>query len=254
MVWALVTIIGIGLFILAIYQMHTVPQQCHRTLFFQILMLFGLDICMGYIYMLYTQHRQKEKELQQLRIDTLQNRCNALTSQVSPHFFFNSLNSISCLVRKHDDENTLSYIDHLSDIFRYTLQSEHKGLVCLTEELEFLQNFRNVMEVRYANKLSFDIHIPEAYCSRQIPVLTLLPLLENITVHNIIDSEHLMRVNIYVDDHQQLVVENTRYEKPFKEETHGTGLKNLQNRYLLLMDKEIRVENTDKLFKVYLPL
>ncbi len=53
------------------------------------------------------------------------------------------------LIRKKDDEKTLMYVHELSDIFRYILQSDKRGLVTLREELEFIQSFRYVMEVRF---------------------------------------------------------------------------------------------------------
>ncbi|WP_260400750.1 histidine kinase, partial [Phocaeicola vulgatus] len=94
-----------------------------------------------------TQAKMESPEL----LDTLVH----LANQVNPHFFFNSLNGISSLIRKKNDENTLTYVNQLSDIFRYILQSDRKGVVTLREELEFIQSFRYVMEVRFANKLSF---------------------------------------------------------------------------------------------------
>ena len=112
--------------------------------------------------MLYTRQREKEQEIERLRFENLQSRCDALANQVNPHFFFNSLNGISSLIRKKNDENTLTYVNQLSDIFRYILQSDRKGVVTLREELEFIQSFRYVMEVRFANKLSFTIDVDEA--------------------------------------------------------------------------------------------
>lgn len=83
------------------------------------------------------------------------------------------------------------YVHELSDIFRYILQSDKRGLVTLREELEFIQSFRYVMEVRFANKLVFSIQVDETMQDElTLPVLSLLPLVENVTVHNRIDSEH----------------------------------------------------------------
>lgn len=83
------------------------------------------------------------------------------------------------------------YVHELSDIFRYILQSDKRGLVTLREELEFIQSFRYVMEVRFANKLVFSIQVDEVMQDElTLPVLSLLPLVENVTVHNMIDSEH----------------------------------------------------------------
>ena len=221
---------------------------------FQFFVMGMMGLLLGYTNYLSIIHQKKEEELQQLRIESLQSRCTALTNQINPHFFFNSLGGISSLVRKKDDKLTICYIDHLSDIFRYILQSERKGLVPLEEELEFARSFSEVMEVRYAGKLDVHIDVPAEYLNLSIPVLALLPLIENVTVHNMIDSEHRMRVDIMMNGEKELMVINPLYPKQYKPETHGTGLANLEKRFSLLMNRQIRVEQTDKEFKVILPL
>ena len=221
---------------------------------FQFFVIGMMGLLLGFTDYLSVIHQKKEEELQQLKIESLESRCTALTNQINPHFFFNSLGGISSLVRKKDDKLTICYIDHLSDIFRYILQSEHKGLVPLEEELEFARSFSEVMEVRYAGKLDVHIDVPDECLKLKIPVLALLPLIENVTVHNIIDSEHRMRVDIKTNSKKELMVINPLYPKQYKPDTHGTGLKNLEKRFSLLMNRQIRVEQTDKEFTVRLPL
>ena len=221
---------------------------------FQFFVLGMMGLLLGFTDYLSVIHQKKEEELQQLKIESLQSRCTALTNQINPHFFFNSLGGISSLVRKKDDKLTICYIDHLSDIFRYILQSERKGLVPLEEELEFARSFCEVMEVRYAGKLDVHIDVPDDCLNLQIPVLALLPLIENVTVHNMIDSEHRMRVDIVMNSEKELMVINPLYPKQYKPDTHGTGLSNLEKRFSLLMNRQIRVEQTDNEFKVILPL
>lgn len=188
---------------------------------FQFIVMGMMGLLLGYTDYLSRMHRKKDSELQQLQIESLESRCTALTNQINPHFFFNSLSAISSLVRKKDEKQTIDYIDHLSDIFRYILQSGNKGLVTVEKELEFARSFCQVMEIRYAGKL---------------------------------DSEHRMQARVYADGEQALVVENPIYAKQFKPETHGTGLLNLSKRFVLLTGKEVRVTNDGKLFRVVLPL
>ena len=98
-------------------------------LIFQFFVTCLLCTFIGYISMLFTKQREKEQEIEKLRIESLQSRCDALANQINPHFFFNALNGISSLIRKKNDEHTLSYVTKLSDIFRYILQSDKRGLV-----------------------------------------------------------------------------------------------------------------------------
>ena len=222
-------------------------------LIFQFAILGVFATVFGYISYLYDSRQEKERELAQIRIDSLQTQLGDLTNQINPHFFFNSLNGISSLVRKQDQERTLNYIDRLSDIFRYTLQSEKRGLVPLREELEFVEAFRSVMEVRYANKLHISIDVPEQLKEITVPVLSLLPLLENITIHNRIDSDHPMKVSITSRD-KTLIVSNTLQPKKSIPPTNGTGLANLSHRYQVLKGMDISIEKDDQSFSVILPL
>ena len=130
-------------------------------LVFQFIVMCLLNTLVGYITLLYSLQREKDQEIEQLRIENLQSQCNALTNQINPHFFFNALNGISALIRRKNDESTLLYVTKLSDIFRYTLQSEKKGLVTLEEELAFAEAFSHVMEVRFSGKFFVHFEVPE---------------------------------------------------------------------------------------------
>ena len=221
---------------------------------FQFIVAGLLSTMIGYIYLLYTSQREKEKLIEKLKIENLQSRCTALMNQINPHFFFNALNGISALVRKSDNPKTLEYIDKLSDIFRYTIQSENHTLVSLDEELNFIEAFRHVMEVRFANKFQIDINVDKEQRTYKLPVLSLLPILENAVVHNTIDSEHHLVVSIRLNEHGELVITNPIYPKLTPTQSNGTGLKNLENRFRLMLNKSIRIQHNDRYYSVYLPL
>ncbi|WP_316819232.1 sensor histidine kinase [Pedobacter nyackensis] len=221
---------------------------------FQFIVVSILSTLMGHIVTMYNEQRKKEQEIEELRVKNLQSRYDALTNQINPHFFFNSLNGLTSLIRKKNNEETLTYVNKLSDVFRYILQSDKKGLVTLEEELSFVDAFRYMMEIRFANKLEYHINIDKKILSQKIPVLSILPLLDNIVVHNRIDSDHKMIIDIYTNENSELVVSNPVYPKLSPSETNGTGLKNLESRFLLLMNRQIKIENKGSVFNVYLPL
>ena len=231
------------------------PKVTHlgSIVLFQFFVICVLSTLTGYIFLLYTIQRKKEQEIEQLKIENLQSRCDALTNQINPHFFFNSLNSLAALIRKKEDENTLAYINTLSDVFRYILQSDKKGLVSLEEELEFVRAFRYMLEVRFANKLIFNIDVAKEQLDLKIPALSLLPLLDNIIVHNTIDSDHKMEITIQLNEQSELVISNPIFPKLTIPDTNGTGIKNLEKRFILLLNKQIRVENDGNMFTVVLP-
>lgn len=192
--------------------------------------------------------------IEDLTVQNLQSRYDALTNQINPHFFFNSLNGLTSLIRKRNEEITLTYVNKLSDVFRYILQSDKKGLVTLAEELAFVEAFRYMMEVRFANKLEYNVKVDSSKLTARLPVLSILPILDNVVVHNMIDSNHKMVIEIYSNDNNELVIASPIYPKLVTPVTNGTGLKNLESRFLLLMDKPIKVTDNGSIFSVYLPL
>lgn len=221
---------------------------------FQFIIAALLATMFGYISLLYTSQREKEKVIERLKVENLQSRCDALMNQINPHFFFNALNGVAALVRKQETERTLEYVDKLSDIFRYTLHSDSAMLVSLGEELQFVDAFSHVMEARFANKLQFEVDVPESKLSLRIPVLSLLPLLENVIVHNTVDIDHVMKVKISLNDEDELVVENPIYPKLKQPQTNGIGLNNLRSRFELMMNTQVVVMSENGVFRVVLQL
>ena len=199
-----------------------------KHLTFQFLVVSLLCTFIGYIADLNNAKREKEKLIEQLKIESLQSRYDALANQINPHFFFNSLGAISSLVRKGNEEVTLEYVAQLSDIFRYILQSDRKQLASLSEEMNFVEAFSHVMEVRFGGKLYYNVYVDSQYKDYKLPVLSLLPLLENITGHNRIDYDHRMNVDIFTTSDGNLVVENPICPK--SSPVHSTGT--LMNRVL----------------------
>lgn len=251
---ALICIIALGIYSIVSFILYYKIRHLGSLILFQFFIICLLSTVVGYIYQLYQEQRKQEQEIEQLKLENLQSRYDALTNQINPHFFFNSLNGLTSLIRKKDDKVTLTYVNKLSDVFRYILQSDKKGLVTLGEELEFVDAFRYMMEVRFANKLEYRIDVDGAVLFYKIPVLSIMPILDNIVVHNMIDSDHKMIISIYLNDKNELVLSNPIYPKLTRPDTNGTGLKNLENRFSLLMNKKIRIENNGTIFYVYLPL
>jgi LytS/YehU family sensor histidine kinase len=205
---------------------------------------------------IYSLMQQREKivvENERLKTENLAARYNMLMGQINPHFFFNSLNSLSMLVREQDNDRALEYIDQLSYTFRYIIQNGQSGMTTLSEEMEFAEAYAYLFKIRYEDKLFFDIDIAEEYMSWTLPALSLQPLIGNTVKHNTISSKQLFRVRIYTKD-GYLIVANEK--RPMLEQSAGTGvgLSNLSSRYQLLLNRDIEILDNDKEFVVRLPL
>ncbi|WP_321332275.1 histidine kinase [uncultured Bacteroides sp.] len=242
-----------------IYVIFSLAISKHVDCFTGILLFQFVITCLfctfiGYFFTLYAESNNKEKQIEKLKAENLQSLCNALVNQINPHFFFNSLNSVSALVREDEKEKTLEYINKLSGVFRYILQRDKIGLTFLNEELNFLEAFRYTLEVRYENKLKFHIHIDDEKRNLKLPVLSLLPVVENVVKHNIIDSYNPMEITLSTNANDELVIVNPIHEKLDAGESSGIGLENLSKRFELLTGKNIRIEKNNGCFMVYLPL
>lgn len=225
-----------------------------KEVILQFIIAWVIPVLIGYIYTLMLNNQKVQKEMEVLRTENLQSKVDALTNQINPHFFFNSLNGLTALVSAKRNEETVAYVAKLSNIFRYILQSDKKGLVTLGEELVFLDAYRYLIEIRYSGKICFIIDVEENKKELQLPVLSLLPLIENIIKHNIIDSDHKMKVHISLTEKEELVVSNPVSRKYLVETSHGIGLSNLSARYKLLMGTDIRIIEENAVFSIVLPL
>ena len=232
------------------YLFHEPEEAWYNNLF----TLFVGIYTFSRIYILAARKEEVERNYEKLKNESLQSQIDALYNQINPHFFFNALNSLHALIVEGQNQKSLAYLSNLSNVFRYILQSEKKELVALKDELSFLETYRFMLSVKYEEKLTFDIQINPAYMSCQLPVLSLLPLIENVIKHNEISARNPMRLSIYSTHEPSLVILNRKQPKLDEVEKVGIGLKNLDNRFALLVKKRIRIEDTDEFFRVSLPL
>lgn len=168
-----------------------------------------------------------EKELSQIRFEVLKN-------QINPHFMFNSLNVLSGLINQ-DTVKAQQFIDEFSHIYRYVLETIDQPVTTLKKELEFVNSYLFLQQIRYGDHLKYNIHIPNQFIERLLPPLSMQIVLENAIKHNIINQEHPLQINIYVEN-EQLVVVNKMQAKISKEKSTGVGINNLTKRYSFIYD------------------
>lgn len=123
----------------------------------------------------------------------------------------------------------------------------------LKEELDFLKSYQYLLNIRFEDKIRFEIDILPEMNEMQIPILTLQPLVENAINHNGCSSKMPLIIKIFIQN-KNLVVENNLISKIHKNNSSGIGLENLNKRFLLLTGNGIGVEQTDTEFKITLPL
>jgi two-component system, LytTR family, sensor kinase len=179
---------------------------------------------------------EKKLEAQQLRLNEA--KLAALTSQINPHFLFNTLNSVSSLIRTNPDQ-ARSVVYRLSSILRRLLRKTD-NLTPLREELAFIDNYMMIETVRFGEKLRFIKEIDPETLNRLVPSMLLQPLIENSIRHGLaakVDGG-MIRVRSYLADGRlHLVVEDD-----------GVGIP--EARLATLFEQGIGVSNVNERMKV----
>ncbi len=228
-------------------------QMIDYVVLLRVTFTFVVSVLYGYIYGLMKKGQSMALENEHLKNENLTSRYNMLVSQVNPHFFFNSLNSLSMLVREQKNELALTYIDQLSYAFRYILQNSQTMLVKLDDELRFAEAYSYLFKTRYADKLFFEFKIDDSARGYLLPSLTLQPLMGNAVKHNTITRSQPLCVTIRTEG-EYLIIENPNRPKLSPEPGTGIGLENLNNRWELITGNPIEIISTEEKFMVKLHL
>jgi two-component system LytT family response regulator len=137
----------------------------------------------------YARYREREVQAAELERLLAEARLHALQLQIRPHFLFNTLNSISALVRTGDAAKAATMINRLSELLRYALERSEDQRVPLDDEIAVLRGYLEIQAVRFEDRLSWDIDVEPAACRGAVPVLLLQPLAENAVMHGIARSQ-----------------------------------------------------------------
>ncbi|MGH1386422.1 sensor histidine kinase [Kordia sp.] len=205
-----------------------------------------------YVLLRIEKARELEMNLIKIKEERSIAELSVLKEQISPHFFFNTLSTLSSIVRNDTQKATLEFIDDISNTYRYSLSSTKTDVVTLKEELEFIKSYSDLLQKRFGEKLKITLNISEEIYDSHIPPMSIQLLIENAIQHNVIASESPLLIAIYNKD-AYIYVENNLYEKK-EVESFGIGLMNLNNRYKLIANKEIHIEKKQDVFLVKLPL
>ena len=216
-------------------------------------------------YYSYRQYAFEHIEAMRIKRDQLNLQFNALKKQLSPHFLFNSLNTASSLLYR-DQAKSEQYIRKLANSYKTILKSVNHSLITLAEELNIVSDYKYIMEIRFEKSLTIDIDIPEKYLGTKIPTLCLQLLVENAIKHNMISDTKPLKVEIYINNQDYIVVANNYNEKPFfvnvndnlienpENRTTKIGLENIKKRYAFYTGRKVTIEKSPESFTVGLPI
>jgi two-component sensor histidine kinase len=184
------------------------------------LMVFLAVLAAGFARDFYLRFRARQEEAAALEAQTArlqaqlaESRLAALRTQLNPHFLFNPLNAVSALVER-DPRGVRRMIARLSELLRSTLDQSNEKEVPLRRELDFLERYLEIMQIRFQGKLEVDVRVDPAVLDALVPNLILQPLVENAIKHGVSEVEGVGRITVSAEERDDTlrlrVVDNGR--------------------------------------------
>ena len=222
-------------------QQYSIKESIDRLI---LVMDFNFLIYFAMIFIVYTYHylkrvKESEKQKNQLETQLVNTRMEMLSSQLQPHFLFNTLNSIAVLVEM-DAKKAQNTIADLSDFLREILYSGNHYTVLLEKELRILKYYLNILTVRFSDHLEVEKKIEEGLLHQKVPFLILQPIIENSVKHGYsYDHTKLsISIKIYSEKNRMVIkIMNDGESLSLSQEellAKGVGLSNIRDRLINL--------------------
>jgi sensor histidine kinase YesM len=216
-------------------------------------LLITLVISLFFHAVYYYRELQKTKVKEQKVIaGTASAKFDALKNQLDPHFLFNSLNVLTSLIEENPD-SAQKFTTALSKVYRYVLEQKNKELVTVDEELKFARTYMSLIKMRFEDSIIFEIPDKASNPESKVVPLSLQLLLENAVKHNMVTSSKPLHIKIY-EDGNHLVVMNNLQPKQIVKKSSGVGLDNIKQRYQLLTERKVYINQREKDFAVAIPM
>lgn len=181
----------------------------------------------------FLRFKERQEQAARLEAQLAEARLQSLRMQINPHFLFNTLHAISSLVERNP-KGVRRMIARLSELLRYTLEDNTEQEVPLRQELQFLEGYLDIQQIRFQDKLTVEEHIDEEVLEAMVPNLILQPLVENAIKHGASQIEGVGRIEIAARREgarlQLQVIDNGPGFSGNGATKKGVGLQNVQSR------------------------
>lgn len=217
---------------------------------FRCILISAVQFFIVFYLQLVSESQRRSLEIEKLKQTQLEANLSNLKEQMSPHFLFNTLNTLSAIT---EDKLVKVYVSELASVYRYMLVHNKLNLVPLANELSFITSYLYIIKIRMGNAIDIHIDVEEKLMQTNIPPLTLQLLLENAIKHNVATTNKPLKIQIY-NDPMYIIVCNSFSPKIAQHYSTGVGLGNIMNRYQLLFSENIVIEKNSTVFTVKLPI
>ncbi len=203
--------------------------------------------------------KENEEQRKELEKEKLNSELAFLKNQISPHFFFNTLNNIYSLISINTTDAQES-VHKLSKLMRYLLYESEQGTTRLSNEIDFMNNYIDLMKLRLSDKVTLDVSFPSDYQNINIPPLLFIPFIENAFKHGISYREKsYIKILMEADGNNILFnCKNScgRIAEENDQQHPGIGLDNVKKRLKLLFPgkHKLTIDKDEHTFSVILKL
>ena len=217
-------------------------------------LIYMAVLCSGYALSYYKSSKQQAIQNELLSKQLIEVELQSLKSQLNPHFLFNTLNTISSLIRLDSKQSAIKALSELSLMLRKVLENHDNQLISLKQEIDFINSYLTIQKMRFANKLDTKIRVDNECLEAQIPFMLLQPFVENAVQHGsqLESNKNTVELEIYKKQ-DNLVIRLTNKIPEFDEHKgFGIGLKNCRERMKkLYRDKFTLTHLSDPLILFY---
>lgn len=248
----LISLLLLWIFNFLIYHVFLIPEEGLPSFLtkFALAMLTNVPILLVFELIYYFRSEQKAiADSEKAKREVLLFQHETLKAQINPHFLFNSLNVLSSLIYINPN-NANKFTKALSKTYRYVLSLNQQPEISVAEELDALDSYIFLMNMRFENSFTFTVNKTAASEKNNLIPLTLQLLLENAFKHNIATEELPLDITVTLGD-EYIMVENN-IQPSNDTDKGGIGLKYLTKQYRLY-GREVVVEHTEALFTVKVP-
>jgi LytS/YehU family sensor histidine kinase len=220
-----------------------------------VILLFGL---LGGLFQFFTDWFKKNRLKVELERKNYESNFALLRSQINPHFLFNTLHNIDTLIYDNQEIASKSLVK-LSDIMRYMLKDAKSDLVELCKEIEHLDNYLALEQLRLKNEKFLNYSIRGNYKGIKIAPMIMIPFVENAFKHSVDSSiEDGIKIKINIESHKLHFICENRFDKSEtdKDEVHGIGLETVKKRLDLIYKNKhkLSINSENSVFKVNLEI
>ncbi len=213
------------------------------------MLFYALTYMADYVWVTHQDVRAEKTKRHKAQFEYLK-----LKQQVNPHFLFNSLNILDCLICENKNEDASTFVHKLAGVYRYMLKNGVLELINLRDELAFTGMYADLLKVRFSSGFEVNADVPEQFMSCRVVPCSIQMLLENAMKHNRVSQENPLLITISVHDGMIVVTNNKSPKMTASEESTKVGLNYIRQQYIDLSGKDIEVNDNGDTYSVSLPL